>query len=340
MGQSFKSGANLQKFLNSKSRFGTIRLGPIVPNLFHNLACMEPAYLRLHNQGVLKERAEALLHELKDCTLCPRNCHADRLSGDLGTCSTGEFAMVSSYMPHFGEESPISGNHGSGTIFFTHCNLLCNFCQNFDISHEGRGSEVSARELADMMLSLQALGCHNINFVTPSHVVPQILQALIQAIEDGLRIPLVYNSGGYDKVSTLKLLDGIIDIYMPDFKFWDSNIANETCNAPDYPDIARRSVTEMYRQVGDLEVNTTGIAERGLLIRHLVMPEGVAGTRKIMDFLSTKISPKTYVNIMPQYRPCGKAWDYPIFKRPIEMDEYQDAITDAKSAGLTRFDQR
>ncbi|MFC2112119.1 radical SAM protein [Bacteroidota bacterium] len=301
---------------------------------------MEPSYINTHKKGLLKDRAEELRHRLQDCTLCPRNCHADRLSGDLGTCRTGEYAMVSSYMPHFGEESPISGQKGSGTIFFTNCNLLCNFCQNFDISHEGRGQQVSPEQLSDMMLSLQTLGCHNINFVTPSHVVPQILQGLILAIEGGLKIPLVYNSGGYDHVSTLRYLEGIIDIYMPDFKFWDDNIARETCDAPDYPEFAKQAIKEMHRQVGDLKINTLGIAEKGLLIRHLVMPENAAGTRKIMDFLGRDISADTYINIMPQYRPCGNALDILTLNRPISRKEYLDAIQDAVAAGLTRLDKQ
>ncbi len=301
---------------------------------------MEPVYVKPFEQGLLKERAEILFQEMSNCTLCPRNCHADRLSGDLGTCKTGELAEVSNYMPHFGEESPISGIHGSGTIFFTHCNLLCNFCQNYDISHEGRGHAVTPRELADMMLTLQAMGCHNINCVTPTHVIVQILQALNLAAEDGLRIPLVYNSGGYDSVSTLEKLDGVIDIYMPDFKFWNKTIAAETCNAPDYGETARAAINEMHRQVGDLKLNISGIAEKGLLIRHLVMPEHTAGTRRIMEFLSREISPDTYVNIMPQYRPCGEAWENPILKRPIEMQEYRAALQDAMDAGLTRLDHR
>jgi putative pyruvate formate lyase activating enzyme len=242
-------------------------------------------------------------------------------------------------MPHFGEETPISGVHGSGTIFFTHCNLLCNFCQNFDISHEGKGKPVSARELADMMLSLQTLGCHNINFVTPSHVVPQILSALELAVEGGLNIPLVYNSGGYDHVSTLEYIDGIFDIYMPDFKFWDKAPAEETCDAPDYPEIARAAVSEMHRQVGDLVINDRGIAERGLLIRHLVMPVGIAGTRDIMDFLANKISSQTYVNVMPQYRPCGKAWENPVLNRSLKMEEFRKAVTEALQAGISRLDK-
>ena len=300
---------------------------------------MEPSYIKAHKQGILKERTALLLRDLQDCNLCPRNCHADRLSGDTGICKTGEFAMVSSYMPHFGEESPISGIRGSGTIFFTHCNLLCNFCQNFDISHEGKGQAVSARELADMMLNLQAIGCHNINFVTPTHVVAQILQALTLAVGDGLHIPLVYNCGGYDQVSTLKQLDGIIDIYMPDFKFWDDNIAKVCCQAPDYPELARKAVSEMYRQVGDLKLNSEGLAERGLLVRHLVMPGVIAGTQKVMEFLYHEISPETYVNIMPQYRPCGHVRDNPLLSRSIEMKEFNEALQHATNAGITRLDQ-
>jgi putative pyruvate formate lyase activating enzyme len=299
---------------------------------------MEPSYLKAFENGLLKERSELLSRMLHDCTLCPRNCHADRISGDTGICNTAEQAMVSSYMPHFGEESPISGTRGSGTIFFTNCNLLCNFCQNFDISHEGRGYAAGPRELAEMMLSLQELGCHNINFVTPTHVVPQILKALIPAIENGLRIPLVYNSGGYDTVSTLQMLEGIVDIYMPDFKFWSSDISQQTCNAPDYPEIARKAIMEMHRQTGPLMINSAGIAERGLLVRHLVMPGGLAGTESIMNFLAGEISTRTYVNIMPQYRPCGKSYEVAGIQRPISREEYIAAIGAARGAGLSRID--
>jgi putative pyruvate formate lyase activating enzyme len=300
---------------------------------------MEASYLQAHREGMLKERAEQLFAEMRDCTLCPRNCHADRLSGDTGTCRTGEHALVSSYMPHYGEEAPISGNRGSGTIFFTHCNLLCSFCQNYDISHEGRGQAVTSLELAEMMLSLQTLGCHNINFVTPSHVVPQILKALIIATDNGLSVPLVYNSGGYDRVSTLKQLDGIIDIYMPDFKFWDPGIAEETCHAPDYPEIARQAIAEMHRQTGPLLINSAGLAERGLLVRHLVMPEGTAGTREVMNYLANEISKDTYVNVMPQYRPCGRAWESPPLGRSLQMDEFREAVDEALQAGITRLDK-
>ena len=210
---------------------------------------------------------------LNGCTLCPRECNVDRLSGDSGICKTQDKVLVSSYNPHFGEEAPLVGQEGSGTIFFAHCNLMCNFCQNYDISHEGHGQVIIDEQLAQIMLQLQNIGCHNINFVTPSHVVTQILSALEIAVENGLSVPLVYNTGGYDKVETLELLDGVFDIYMPDFKFWDSEIAEKTCNARDYPEIAQKAVVEMHRQVGDLVIDENGIAQRGLLVRHLVLPK-------------------------------------------------------------------
>ena len=213
---------------------------------------------------------------LADCNLCPRRCAVNRLAGETGICKTAETAWVSSYNPHFGEEDPLVGRQGSGTIFFTHCNLLCNFCQNYDISHQGFGQPAPAGDLAGMMMALQSAGCHNINFVTPSHVVPQILAAVEIAAKEGLRVPLVYNSGGYDRVQTLRLLEGIVDIYMPDFKFWDPAVAAAACDAEDYPEIARRALVEMHRQVGDLKLDDRGVAVRGLLVRHLVLPEGLA----------------------------------------------------------------
>jgi putative pyruvate formate lyase activating enzyme len=246
---------------------------------------------------------------------------------------------VSSFQAHFGEEAPLVGSHGSGTIFFTHCNLLCNFCQNFDISHEGMGQEVTDLQLADMMLALQHAGCHNINFVTPSHVVPHILSALAAACGQGLNIPLVYNSGGYDCVETLQLLDQIIDIYMPDFKFWDPSIAKLTCQAPDYPQIAQAALREMHRQVGDLVISDNKIAKRGLLVRHLVMPEGLAGTKHVMKFIADEISVNTYVNIMPQYRPCGDLATTPELQRAVTKSEFKQALEEAKQAGIKRLDE-
>jgi len=297
-------------------------------------------YLKSYRNGLLKKKIEIAKRRLQHCCLCPRKCNTDRHNPEkLGVCKTSDRARVSSYHQHFGEEAPLVGTHGSGTIFFTRCNLLCNFCQNFDISHEGVGTAVTDDQLASMMLKLQQTGCHNINFVSPSHVVPQILSALMIAVENGLTVPLVYNSSGYDRVETLKMLDGVIDIYMPDFKFWDPEIADAVCGAPDYPDAARKSITEMHRQVGDLKTAKSGLATRGLLIRHLVMPEGLAGTRDIMRFIATEISMHTYVNIMPQYRPCGHAHDFKPFARRITVEEYQEAIREAREEGITRLDQ-
>jgi putative pyruvate formate lyase activating enzyme len=249
-------------------------------------------------------------------------------------------AVVSSYNAHFGEESPLVGTHGSGTIFFTHCNLLCLFCQNYDISHSGIGQEVNAETLARMMIALQQMGCHNINFVTPSHVVPQILEALLLSIDQGLRVPLVYNTGGYDRVETLRLLAGVVDIYMPDVKFFDSAVADRLCRAPDYPQVAKAALKEMHRQVGDLVLDTREIAQRGLLVRHLVMPDCKAQTSEVMTFLAEEISQDTYVNIMDQYRPCGEAHSHEDISRRISSKEYQDAVDAARAVGLHRLDSR
>ncbi len=248
--------------------------------------------------------------------------------------------MVAAYHAHFGEEAPLVGRHGSGTIFFTHCNLLCNFCQNDDISHHGHGAAMAARQLAAIMLELQDNGCHNINFVTPSHVVAQILEAVLQAARQGLHVPLVYNSGGYDRVETLRLLDGIVDIYMPDFKFWDRTVAGATCDAPDYPEVTRAALIEMHRQVGDLSIDdTSGLAVRGLLVRHLVLPGGMAGTADVMAFLADSLSPNTYVNVMSQYRPCGRANDTPGLGVFLTRAEYTQAVRQARAAGITRLDR-
>jgi putative pyruvate formate lyase activating enzyme len=299
----------------------------------------EPAYVKIFRSGLLKKRVVEARRRLGSCCLCPRRCKVDRIHHrQTGICKTFEKAWVSSFHPHFGEEAPLVGIHGSGTIFFTHCNLLCNFCQNYDISHQGVGQEVTDEQLASMMLSLQQEGCHNINFVTPSHVVPQVLSAVGMACARGLSIPLVYNSGGYDRVETLQLLDGVFDIYMPDFKFWDSGIAEMTCNAPDYPEVAGRSIREMYRQVGDLVLDEKGIAQRGLLVRHLVLPDGQAGTREIMRFISQEISTTTYVNIMSQYRPCGNLTGIKGLQRSVTRSEFKDALSAAKAEGITRLD--
>jgi putative pyruvate formate lyase activating enzyme len=300
----------------------------------------EPSYIRLYNQGQLEGRVKQAVQLLKECRLCPRQCEVDRLNDERGFCRTGRKAIVASFHAHHGEESPLVGRFGSGTIFFASCNLLCCFCQNYEISHQGEGAEIEAKDLAAIMLELQQRGCHNINVVTPTHVVPQILEALLLAVENGLSIPIVYNSSGYERVPTLELLRGIVDIYMPDFKFWDEQWAARYCNAPDYREIALSALKEMHSQVGDLVVDSHGIAERGLLVRHLVMPHGVSGTKEVMEFLAKEISPHTYVNVMDQYRPCGMAYKDEYINRRISGNEYSEALEWAKDAGLKRLDQR
>ncbi len=299
-----------------------------------------PCYIETYRSGVLKEKIGQAWEILRDCVLCPRECHVDRTAGQTGICNTGKNALVCSYHGHFGEEAPLVGTHGSGTIFFTFCNLMCNFCQNYEISHEGEGREVTPGQIAYMMMQLQEQGCHNINLVSPSHVVPQILSAVNSAVQKGLEIPIVYNTGGYDAESTLALLDGVVDIYMPDIKFMDGQIAEQTCGAGDYPDIVKKAVSAMHRQVGDLVMDENGIAVRGLLVRHLVLPENLANTRDVMTFLVNDISRNTYVNIMPQYHPCGKAHEVQGLERRITDDEYEAAIQTAIAAGIQRLDQR
>ncbi len=301
---------------------------------------MKPSYIELFEKGELEKKVQKAIKLLENCKICPRECGVNRIKGEKGFCRTGRKAIVASYNPHFGEEAPLVGKNGSGTIFISSCNLLCSFCQNYEISHLMEGVEVEAEQIAYMMLELQNMGCHNINFVTPTHVVPQILEALLIAVKQGLNIPLVYNSGGYDKKETIKLLDGVFDIYMPDFKFWDSKWAKKYMNASDYRERAKEAIKEMHRQVGDLVVNEEGIAVRGLIIRHLVMPNGIAGTEHIMKFIAEEISKNTYVNIMDQYRPCGKAVEDPIINRMITVEEYREAIEFAKKAGLKRLDSK
>jgi len=298
-----------------------------------------PAYIETFKNGLLKDKIKRAGKILSCCKLCPRECSVDRLTGETGLCNTGENAFVSSYNPHFGEEAPLVGTGGSGTIFFTHCNLLCLFCQNYDISHEGFGEEVTSEQLAKIMLHMQDIGCHNINFVTPSHVVPQILSAVSSAVEKGLNVPLVYNTGGYDSVETLKLLEGVFDIYMPDFKFWSPEIAEAACKAKDYPEIARNALIEMHKQVGDLVLGEYGIAMRGLLIRHLVLPGGLAGTREIMKFIAKDISANSYVNIMAQYRPCGGAAEIEELSARLTPKDFETAYRAAIEEGITRLDK-
>ena len=276
---------------------------------------------------------------LEECCLCPRHCGVNRLAGESGKCHITKQVVVSSYGPHFGEEAPLAGRHGSGTIFFTYCNLRCVFCQNYTISQLGEGSVTNREELARMMLSLQAKGCHNINLVSPTHVVPHILDALELAVSMGLYLPLVYNCGGYDSVKTLELLDGIVDIYMPDMKYSDEKIAERLSGIKDYPKVNKAAIREMYRQVGDLQIDEEGIAQRGLLVRHLVLPNRLAGTKEIVRFLAQEISTNTYLNIMAQYRPCYKAFDKPLLSRPLHRQELKEAIDLAHQQDLNRLDK-
>lgn len=298
---------------------------------------LSPVYLAAHRSGVLQRRIARARELLHSCRICPRQCEVDRLSGERGDCNTGPLPVVSSYHPHFGEEACLTGSRGSGTIFFTSCNLRCVFCQNYEISHRLEGWEVSSRALSGMMLDLQECGCHNINFVTPSHMAAQILEALPAAIAGGLRVPLVYNTSAYDRVETLKLLGGVVDIYMPDFKFAAAEVARTYTTAEEYPAVARTAIAEMHRQVGDLQLDERGIARRGLLVRHLVLPGGLAGTREIVRFLAREISRDTMINVMDQYRPCGRARRHPELNRRISAREYEEAVTLARQAGLRRF---
>ena len=302
----------------------------------------EPAYIKLYESGELARRVERALELLGDCTACPRDCHVNRLANHFAVCKTGRYAVVSSAFAHFGEEDCLRGWNGSGTIFFGYCNLRCVFCQNYDLSWEGQGQEVSPQQLAAMMIDLQEQGCHNINFVTPEHVVPQLVEALPMAIERGLRLPLVYNTSAYDSLESLALMDGLVDIYMPDFKFWDPPMARLYSRAPNYPEAARRAIPEMHRQVGDLEFDDRGLARRGLLLRHLVMPGGVAGTREILRWVRRELGPNTYVNLMAQYYPAGKvsATEFVEINRRITSVEYQEAVEMALEEGLTRLDPR
>jgi len=295
-----------------------------------------PSYIKLYKTDKLIERIELLKRKLEECTLCPRECRVNRVKGEQGFCKSGNKLKFSSAHPHFGEERQLVGRYGSGTIFFTNCNLGCIFCQNYEISHLGQGKEITQEELADTMLSLQKLGCHNINLVTPTHFVPQWVCALSIAIGKGLNIPIVYNCGGYENIETLKLLDGIVDIYMPDAKYADAEVSQKYSKAKDYPQVMKKALLEMHRQVGDLQINNDGMATRGLLVRHLVLPYNLAGTQQIMQFIAKEISKDTYVNIMRQYHPMYQAYDYPMLSRSITWEEYDKAIMIAKSAGLAR----
>ena len=300
----------------------------------------DPAYLSLLRSGELKERVADAYRRLERCDICPRRCGVNRRAGELGICRTGEQAFISSFGPHYGEEAPLVGVGGSGTVFFTHCNLRCQFCQNYEISQLGEGRPIGTDHLAAIFLRLQAMGCHNVNLVSPTHVVPQILAALEVAAERGLRLPLVYNTGGYDALETLALLDGVVDIYMPDMKYADADIAERYSKVPNYPAVNQAAVKEMHRQVGDLVMDERGVAVRGLLVRHLVLPEGLAGTKEIARFLAESVSRDTYINVMDQYRPCYKADALPPLNRRITPDEYRAAVQMVRDAGLHRLDDR
>lgn len=297
-----------------------------------------PSYLELEEKGILSQRIEKLYSNYENCHLCPRDCRVDRTKGETGKCNATSKVKVSSAFPHFGEEKPLVGIKGSGTIFFSNCNLRCVFCQNYKINIEGEGVEISDQRLAEMMIKLQRMGCHNINLVTPSHYVPNIVNALQMAIKKGLHIPLVYNTAPYETLETLQLLDGIIDIYLPDCKFMDPEYAakysGETYNYPYYVKIALK---EMHRQVGVLKVNGKGIAVRGLMIRHLILPNKIAGTEKFLKFVAENLPKDTYINIMRQYRPEYKAFEYPELSRRIKRSEYTEALRLARKYGLSRL---
>jgi len=295
-----------------------------------------PSYISLFEKGELTQRVKLLKELLKECRLCPRECRVNRLDGEIGVCQARSELTVSSAFPHFGEEPPLVGSHGSGTIFLTHCNLRCIFCQNYDISHLGSGEQMTSSDLTRIMLRLQEMGCHNINFVTPTHYAPQIVASLPGAIEKGLCLPIVYNCSGYESIEVIRLLEGIIDIYMPDAKYLDEKYSKRFSNAPDYPEVIKKVLKEMHRQVGDLTLNSKGIAERGLLIRHLVMPGGVASSEAMLKFIAEEISVHSYVNIMEQYRPEYRAHEYPEINRRITHKEYLETIQWAKHYRLYR----
>jgi len=298
----------------------------------------EAVYLALHRSGELTERADWAGQDLADCSMCANQCHVDRgAAPGLGRCRTGRQALVSSAGPHHGEEAPLSGRRGSGTIFFAGCNLSCAFCQNWQISQQNQGRPVDDRQLAQLMLDLQGAGCHNINFVSPSHVIPQILAALALATAQGLTLPLVYNSGGYDSAAGLALLDGVIDIYMPDMKFADSALARRYLGVADYARVNRNAVREMHRQVGDLQLGSTGLARRGLLVRHLVLPGKLAGTRDVLTFLAREVSTETCLNLMDQYRPCYQADRFPELDRKPSLGEMRTSRKIATQLGLHRL---
>ncbi|UCB47354.1 MAG: radical SAM protein [Spirochaetota bacterium] len=328
-GSLFTGGAILLSFSNA----------PAVPKKIEKKWI--PAYEKLENEGKLAQRIEQAYEIFRNCQLCPRRCMVNRLKGRTGTCCAPSKPVIYSAQPHFGEEIPLVGQHGSGTIFFSNCNLRCVFCQNWPISHEGRGKQVRDEDLADLMIKLQNIGCHNINLVTPTHVMPNILNATRIALKKGLHIPLVYNTSGYERLESVQLLDGIVDIYMPDFKYTNpKKAAKYSSGASDYPEMAKKAILEMQRQVGELKVDSRGIALSGLIIRHLVMPNRVAGTEQFVRWVAENLPKTTYVNIMSQYHVDYQAYNYPEIARGITVYEFLEAMDWAKEYGLTNLDPK
>jgi len=299
----------------------------------------KPNYRKLQESGELKKRGKQLWNIMRECRLCPRECLVNRIEGERGFCGADSELIISSVHPHFGEERPLVGSGGSGTVFFSHCSLRCVFCINWEISHRGDGNLSSTGELASMMLRLQDQGCHNINVVTPTHYIPHIILALDQAAEKGLRLPLVYNTCGWEQIEILKMLDGVVDIYLPDFKYFSGEMAAKySAGAEKYPEVTKAALLEMNRQVGVARPGEDGLVRRGLMIRHLVMPNNVGGSGRIMEWIGSNLPADTYVNIMSQYRPMYKADDYPEISRRIYRSEYNEVIKKAREAGLTNLD--
>ena len=322
-------GRHSNKQKNALARAGTAAID----------ADFEPPYLRLHISGELKERGQTLWAIMESCELCPRQCGVNRLEGDEGFCQASSQLEISSYHPHFGEERPLVGKGGSGTVFFTNCGLRCVFCINWQISQGGEGSERTVADLANMMLALQERGCPNINIVTPTHYSPHVVLALDLAAANGLRLPLVYNTCGWERMEILRLLDGVVDIYLPDFKYADGAMAAKySSDARSYPEETQTALLEMHRQVGVAKPAADGLMYRGLLIRHLVMPNDVGGTKRVISWIAENLPKDTYVNIMSQYRPTYKAFDYPNISRPITRDEFKQAVDWAREVGLTNLD--
>lgn len=308
-------------------------------NVSEEVDLYEPGYVQLHRTGELKRRGEKLWETMAACQLCPRECNVDRLGGQEGFCGASSELVISSYFPHYGEERPLVGSGGSGAIFFSNCPLRCVFCINWQVAHRGDGRTSNIDELAEMMLQLQELGCHNINLVTPTHYLPHILLALDKATEKGLRLPLVYNVSGWERIEILQLLDGVVDIYLPDFKFYDGDMAAKyLAGAYSYPEDTKKAFLEMHRQVGVAKVCSDGLVKRGLMIRHLVMPNDVSGSKQIIDWIADNLPADTYLNIMAQYRPMHRAMEYPSISRRITRGEYREVVEHAKARGLTNLD--